>query len=136
MALKEEFLIHLIFASLPKEFDTFVVNYNIQPEKWDMERLMAMCVQEKERMKATNGGTINYLKDNKKKNINPNSSKSKGKGPMLHQPQQNKFIVEKDQCLYYKKIGHYKKDCPDYLKMIMAKKGENIITFINESLYI
>ena len=83
LALKEEFLIHLIFAS---EFDTFVVNYNIQPEKWNLERLMAMCVQE-ERMKAANGGTINYVKDNKKKNNNANSSsKSKGKGPMLHQP--------------------------------------------------
>ena len=96
LALKKEFFIHLFFASLPKEFDTFVVNYNIQPEKWDLERLMAMCVQE-ERMKAANGGTINYVKDNKKKNNNANSSKPKGKGHMLHQPQQNKFIVEKDQ---------------------------------------
>ena len=69
LALKKEFLIHLIFASLPKEFDTFVVNYNIQPKKWDMKRLMAMCVQEKERMKAANGGSINYVKDNKKKII-------------------------------------------------------------------
>ena len=113
LALKEEFLIHLIFASLPKEFDTFVVNYNIQPEKYDMERLMAMCVQEEERMKAANGGSINYLKDNKKKNNNANSSsKSKGKGPMLHQPQQNKFTVEKDQCLFCKKTGHYKKIVP------------------------
>jgi hypothetical protein len=33
-------------------------------------------------------------------------------------------------------MGHYKKNYPDYLKMIMAKKGENIITFINESLYV
>jgi len=74
LALKEEFLIHLIFASLPKEFDTFVVNYNIQPEKWDLERLMAMCAQEEKRMKAANGGTINYVKDNKKKNNNANSS--------------------------------------------------------------
>ena len=86
LALKDEFLIHLIFASLPKEFDTFIVNYIIQPEKWDMERLIAMCVQE-ERMKAANGGTINYMKDNKKKNNNANSSKPTGKGPMLHQRQ-------------------------------------------------
>ena len=80
LALKDEFLIHLIFASLPKEFDTFVVNYNMQPEKWDLEECIAMCVQEEERIKSSHGGSINYVKDNKKKNFNSNfSSKNKGK---------------------------------------------------------
>ena len=83
LALKDEFLIHLIFASLSKEFDTFIVNYNIQPEKWDLEKLIAMCVQKEERIKVSQDGTINYLKDNKKKNYNnSSSSKSSGKGPM------------------------------------------------------
>jgi hypothetical protein len=69
LALKEEFFIHLVFASLPKEYDTFVVNYNMQPEKWNLEKLMAMCDQEEDRIKVSNGGSINYLKDNKKKDF-------------------------------------------------------------------
>jgi hypothetical protein len=99
---------------------------------------MAMCVQEKERIKAANGGTLSYVKDNKKKNVNANAnspSKPKGKAPMQHQFQKNKFVVNKDQCLCCKE-EYYKKDCPEFLKMIMTKKDENIITFINESLYI
>jgi hypothetical protein len=49
---------------------------------------MAMCVQEEERIKAANGGTLSFVKDNKRNNINANAnspSKSKGKGPMQHQ---------------------------------------------------
>ncbi|XP_066310899.1 uncharacterized protein [Miscanthus floridulus] len=44
MGLKDEFLVHLIFASLSKEYETFVVNYNLQPDKWDIEMLIATCV--------------------------------------------------------------------------------------------
>jgi hypothetical protein len=99
---------------------------------------MAMCVQEEKIIKAVNGGTLSFIKDNKRKNVNANAnspSKPKDKGSMQHQAQQNMFVVNKDQCLYCKE-RHYKKDCPEFLKMIMAKKGENIITFINESLYV
>jgi len=70
MGLKDEFLVHLIFASLPKEYETFVVNYNLQPKKWDIEKLIAMCVQEEERLKSSQGDTINHVKHKKKKNFN------------------------------------------------------------------
>jgi hypothetical protein len=141
LAFKEDHIIHLVFASLPKEFDTFVVNYNTQPHTWDIEKTIAMCVQEEERIRSTTGGSLNYV--NKKKHANfkgnfssSSSSFSKGKNSQQHRPQEGQALVDKDQCLYCKERDHYKKNCHKYLKMIMEKRGENIISFVNESLYI
>ena len=76
LGLKDEFLIHLVFASLPKEYETFVVNYNLQPDKWDIEKLIAMCVQEEERLKSSHGDSVNHVKENKKKNFNNKNAKT------------------------------------------------------------
>ena len=78
LGLKNGFLIHLVFASLPKEYEIFVLNYNMHPDKWDIEKLIAMCVQEEERLKSSHGDSANLVKDNKKKNFNKNV-KSQGK---------------------------------------------------------
>jgi hypothetical protein len=46
MGLPEQFLLHLVFKSLPPEFSTFEVNYNSLTKKWDLHKLVSMCVQE------------------------------------------------------------------------------------------
>ena len=61
--LKEEFFVHLVFASLPKEFAPFVVNYNMQPKKWSMKKAIGMCAQEEDRLKKQNGGSINFVQN-------------------------------------------------------------------------
>jgi hypothetical protein len=98
-----------------------------------------MCVQE-ERIKSTNSGSLNYVNrkrsTNFKGNFSSSSSKEKGSHQLQHRPQEGQVLVEKDQCLYCKERGYYKKNCHRYLKIIMEKKGENIISFVNESLYI
>ena len=79
LGLKDEFLIHLIFSSLPKEYETFIMNYNLQIDKWDIEKLIAICVQEEERLKSSHGDSVNHVKENKKKNFNNKNAKPQGK---------------------------------------------------------
>jgi hypothetical protein len=58
LAIKDGFLIYLIFNSLLKEFETFKVNYNSMNDKWTLKKFIAMCVQEEEMIKRSNGGVI------------------------------------------------------------------------------
>jgi molybdopterin converting factor small subunit len=74
LAIKDGFLIYLIFNSLLKEFKTFEVKYNFMNDKWTLEKFIAMCVQEEERIKHNNGDVdnINMAKHHQKsKNFPP-----------------------------------------------------------------
>jgi molybdopterin converting factor small subunit len=81
LAIKDGFLIYLIFNSLPKEFETFEVNYNSMNDKWTLEKFIAMYVQEEERIKHNNGGvdSVNMTKHNQKRKIFPPRKKIKEK---------------------------------------------------------
>jgi len=59
-ALPDEFVVHVIMQSLPKEYETFHVNYNnTVKDQWTLDQLMAQCVQEEERIKARRGDSVN-----------------------------------------------------------------------------
>ena len=94
MRLPDPFIVQLAFKSLPKEFATFHVNYNTFSENWDIEKLIAMCVQEEDRVRAVNGGELVFQVQQKKKNYQnnkrpfPPSKNQKESGPSKP-PQQN-----------------------------------------------
>jgi hypothetical protein len=94
LAMKDGFLIYLIFNSLPKEFETFEVNYNSMNEKWTLEIFMAMCVQEEERIKCNTGGvdSVNLAKHNiKNRNfVSKPAPKNEEKGKGAARPQAEK----------------------------------------------
>jgi hypothetical protein len=115
MGLKDEFIVHLVMLSLTKEFEAFEINYNSQPESWGIEKLIAMCAQEEERIKEARDDSANHVKCHKKKNYsnspqstksyshdpNASSSKAQGKAPMKEQDH-----VPKGICRDCKKERH------------------------------
>jgi hypothetical protein len=132
LAIKDDFLIYLIFNSLPKEFETFEVNYNSMNDKWTLEKFIAMCVQEEERIKHNNGGvdSVNMAKHQQKRKNSPRKE-DKGKAVSTSSDQP----VDKDQCKWCKRRGYYQKNCIEFLKHL-NKQGEDHVTFINESLFL
>jgi len=79
MEISEGFLVHFIMTSLPSAFEAFKVNYNTHKDKWSMSELIAMTVQEEERLKLEKPN-VAYL-------VAAESKKRKGK---FHKKKSNK----------------------------------------------
>ena len=67
MEISDGFLVHFIMTSLPAEFSPFMINYNAMKVKWSIDELMAMCVQEEERLKASRIDHANQVMQSEKK---------------------------------------------------------------------
>ncbi|XP_024966004.1 uncharacterized protein LOC112506218 [Cynara cardunculus var. scolymus] len=76
MEISESFLVHFIITSLPSQFCPFKINYNTQRKKWKMNELIAMYVQEEERLKVEKSDVTHLTTTDSKKR----KGFSKGKG--------------------------------------------------------
>ena len=137
MEISEGFLVHFIMTSLPMQFGPFKINYNTQKEKWKMSELIAMCVQEEERLKVEKPDVVHVATTN----TNKRKGSWKGKGSSGDNSTPNK--VQKmgastssfhgdPKCKFCHKKGHTQKDCPKF-KEWLAKKGIFESFMINES---
>jgi hypothetical protein len=133
LAIKDGFLIYLIFNSLSKEFKIFEVNYNSMNDKWTLEKFIAVCVQEEERIKRNNDGvdSVYMAKLHQKRKNFPLKKEDKGKAVSMSSNQP----VDKDQCKWCKRKDHYQKNCIEFLKHL-NKQGEDHATFVDESLFL
>jgi molybdopterin converting factor small subunit len=96
LTIKDGFLIYLIFNSLPKEFETFEVNYNSMNEKWTLEKFIAKCVQEDQRIKRNSGGVDSVNVANHHQNRKNFAPKKEDKGKVVSTSSDHP--VDKNQC--------------------------------------
>ncbi|KAK9163089.1 hypothetical protein Syun_003991 [Stephania yunnanensis] len=111
MDVSESFLVQFIINSLPPEFGQFQVNYNTIKEKWNLQEIKAMLVQEEGRLRKLKGHSVHLtMHDGASSNkaIPGRKDRKKDKAPMkVHEGRIHKEL----RCHFCRKSGHFKKDC-------------------------
>ena len=113
----ESFLVHFILNTLPPQYGPFKISYNTHKDKWSINELMTMCVQEKWRLMMEQGESVMVITQKKwKKGKYQASQKGKPQIP----PKAD--IKKKEKCFFCKKKEHMKKKCLKFHKWL-EKKG-------------
>lgn len=69
VTISDSFLVHFILCTLPNQYGPFKVSYNTHKDKWSINELMTMCVQEEGRLVMEEGENVNLRTSEKKKRI-------------------------------------------------------------------
>lgn len=112
--ISESFLVYYILNTLPQQYAPFKISYNTHKNKWSINELMTMCVQEEERLVMELGESAHLATQVKNKGY----GKHKGKGRIPPQVD----IKKESKCFFCKQKGHIRKDCVKF-KAWLEKKG-------------
>jgi hypothetical protein len=129
--ISKSFLVHFILNSLSSEYVPFKISYNTHKDKWLINELLTMCVQEEERLKHEKPEGVHmaiHAKGKTKRGKYAPKFKKKNKVPI-------KQNGNKDTCYFCKKKGHMKKDCQKYIKWL-ERKGNLISLVCHESFFV
>ena len=111
--MSDSFLVHYILNTLPQQYGPFKISYNTHKDKWSINELMTMCVQEEGRLSMEIGESALMAIEGK----DQTQAKRKGKGKI---PPQG-GIKKESKCFFCKKKGHMKKGCTKFQKWLEMK---------------
>ncbi|RVW49121.1 Retrovirus-related Pol polyprotein from transposon TNT 1-94 [Vitis vinifera] len=115
--MSESFLVHFILNTLPPQYGPFKISYNTHKDKWSINELMTMCVQEEGRLLMEQGESAMLVTQRKGKK---GKSQASQKGKQQIPPKSD--IKKDEKCFFCKKKGHVKKKCLKFQNWL-EKKG-------------
>ncbi|XP_074306344.1 uncharacterized protein LOC141641586 [Silene latifolia] len=127
VTMSDTFLVRFILCTLPPKYAPFKISYNTHKDKWSINELMAMCVQEDGKLLMEEGEKMN-LTDASSSKRQKDHTKDKEKGKISAKP----AIKKESTCFFCKKKGHTKIDCIKF-KAWLKKKGKFHAFVCNES---
>lgn len=128
ISVEEPFLVHMILNSLPEQFGHLKTLYKTQKEKWSINELISLCVeQEDEINKQGKDVSVNLMSKQPFKKRFGNSkfhkgSSSNSKTAVKHDNNKSGKSYDIKKCFFCKKTGHFKKECEGF-KAWLEKKG-------------
>ena len=120
----------LILNSLPKSYDTFIMNNNMNGWDKPISELHSM-LKTAEKNIPRKSSQVLMIREGQIKKPKGKNSKGKpyvGKGkrkmfPQAQQPKKKEKVAKEDACFECGVIGHWKRNCPTYLAGLKAKKA-------------
>ena len=120
----------LILNSLPKSYDTFIMNYNMNGWDKPISELHGMLkTAEKNIPRKTpqvlmiREGQVKKKNQGKYSKGKPQAGKGKGKkAPQNPPPKKKEKVAKDDTCFECGVVGHWKRNCPKYLAELKIKK--------------
>ncbi|KAL6334832.1 hypothetical protein AAG906_022821 [Vitis piasezkii] len=82
--MSESFLVHFILNTLPPQYGPFKISYNTHKDKWSINELMTMCVQEEGRLMMEQGESAMLVTQRKGKKGKSQARHMKKKCPKFH----------------------------------------------------
>jgi hypothetical protein len=115
MNVDESFLVQFILNSMPLQYGSFQIHYNIIKDKWNVNELASMLVQEETRLKQQGHHSVHLISKRASKKWKKPQKGKKAEPPKINGPPQGIEAHERGQnsikCRFCKKFGHVQRDC-------------------------